>query len=57
MGSRISTRRLKSRRQRLEEVEGEVTDYKRRSDNERRGSSLLFDLLEGAHLVVRVGKE
>jgi len=41
----------------LEEVEGEVTDYKRRSDNERRGSSLLFDLLEGAHLVVRVGKE
>ena len=44
---------LKSKRQRLEEAEGEESDYERRSENEKRGNSKLFDLLEGTHLVVR----
>ena len=44
---------LKSKRQRLEEAEDEESDYERRSENEKRGNSKLFDLLEGTHLVVR----
>ena len=40
---------LKSKRQRLEEAEGEEPDYERRSENEKRGNAKLFDLLEGTH--------
>ena len=48
---------LKSKRQRLEEAEDEESDYERRSENEKRGNSKLFDLLEGTHLVVRDEKK